>query len=56
MNFRCCRNIPAIIIPEIVQVDNFRFLGVDLDQFLFWGIHIDFVCKKLNSTLNSVLE
>ncbi|XP_050497728.1 uncharacterized protein LOC126878873 [Diabrotica virgifera virgifera] len=56
IHFRCKRNMPVVSIPEIVNIPNIKFLGVFLDQFMSWDVHVEYVNKKLNCSFYALVQ
>lgn len=49
VNFRCRVNSPAVEVENIGAAVSTRFLGLYVDQFLNWDIHVDYVTSKIAS-------
>ena len=38
----------------IVRIHNYSCLGVNLDERLFWGSHIDYICSKVGAGIGLI--
>jgi Reverse transcriptase (RNA-dependent DNA polymerase) len=63
IHFRNIHNNNAVKINQLICPDqtilasnSTSFLGVVVDEFLRWGDHVDFICKKLSSVIFAMGE